>query len=109
MIAGWGFVMDLPAIASRRARPVSIALTTTAPLALALGGCAHHSSPSLPLFGAYFPAWLVSAVIGILGALAMRVVLVRVGIDDVLPVRLLVYVSLASAIAFAWALLVYGR
>ena len=80
-------------------------LAALAPLMLGVGGCA----PSLPLFGAYFPSWLLCAVIGISGALAIRVVLVRVGIDDALPLRLLAYVSLASAIACSVALLAYGQ
>jgi len=80
-------------------------LAALAPLTLGVGGCA----PSLPLFGAYFPSWLLCAVIGISAALAIRVVLVRVGIDDALPLRLLVYVSLASAIACSVALLAYGQ
>jgi hypothetical protein len=80
-------------------------LAAQAPLMLGVGGCA----PSFPLFGAYFPSWLLCAAIGISGALAIRVVLVRVGIDDRLPLRLLVYVSLASAIACSVALLAYGQ
>jgi hypothetical protein len=80
-------------------------LAALALLMLGVGGCA----PSLPLFGAYFPSWLLCAVIGISGALAIRVVLVRVGIDDGLPLRLLVYVNLASAIACSVALLAYGQ
>jgi hypothetical protein len=36
-------------------------------------------------------------------------VLVRVGLDDALPLRLLVYTSLASAIACSVALLAYGQ
>jgi YtcA family len=80
-------------------------LAAPAPLMLGVGGCA----PSLHLFGAYFPSWLLCAVIGISGALAIRVVLVRVGIDDALPLRMLVYVSLASAIACSVALLAYGQ
>ena len=80
-------------------------LAALALLMLGVGGCA----PSLPLFGAYFPSWLLCAVIGISGALAIRVVLVRVGIDDGLPLRLLVYVNLASAIACSVALLAFGQ
>ncbi len=82
---------------------------TIAPFMFAVGGCAQQSSPSLPLFGAYFPSWLLCAVVGIFGALAARVVFIRSGIDDALPWHLLVYVSLAAAIAFSLALLIYGR
>jgi YtcA-like protein len=107
LAARWanGSIGGILSIASRArvvpsARSLRI-LAALAPLMLGVGGCA----PSLPLFGAYFPSWLLCAVIGISGALAIRVVLVRVGIDDALPLRPLVYVSLASAIACSVALL----
>ena len=74
-----------------------------------LSGCDRPLSPSFPLFGAYFPAWLACATFGIVGALVVRVVFVRIGVDDVLPWRLLVYTCLGAGIAFALALLVYGR
>jgi uncharacterized membrane protein len=84
-------------------------LATVAPWTLILGGCTEHSNPSYPLFGAYFPSWLISAVLGILAALALRAVFVRVGVDDVLPWRLPIYASMAAAIACVWTLTVYGR
>ncbi|MCO5077518.1 MAG: hypothetical protein M9937_17775 [Chelatococcus sp.] len=46
---------------------------------------------------------------GILGAVILRVVFVQIGVDDVLPWRLLVYVCLALAIAFAFSRFVFGR
>ncbi len=77
--------------------------------ALALSGCGEAPpSPSMFFFGAYFPSWMLCVCIGIIGALIVRVVLVRVGIDDELPVRLLVYISFAAAIGFASALAIYG-
>jgi hypothetical protein len=77
--------------------------------AIVLAGCTTARAPSIPLFGAYFPAWLACTAIGILGSVAIRVVFVLVGIDDRLPVRLLVYVCLAAAIAFATSLTFFGR
>ncbi|MBS7698148.1 hypothetical protein KIO76_12870 [Chelatococcus sp. YT9] len=76
---------------------------------LPLAGCAPAAAPSIPLFGAYFPAWLACAVAGILGAVILRVVFIQIGVDDVLPWRLLVYVCLALAIAFAFSRFVFGR
>ncbi|RTL87928.1 hypothetical protein EJV44_23725 [Ancylobacter aquaticus] len=61
------------------------------------------------MFGAYFPAWLLCAVIGVLGAVLVRLVFIRAGIDDALPVRLPVYVCIAAGIGFAVALLGFGR
>ena len=87
------------------ARPVAL-LLALAPL---LSGCERPLSPSFPLFGAYFPAWLACAAFGIVAALLVRVVFIRAGVDDLLPWRLLVYTCLGAGIAFALALLVYGR
>jgi hypothetical protein len=66
-------------------------------------------SPALPLFGAYFPSWLICAVAGVVGAILIRLVFIRVGLEAVLPWRLLVYACLAATIAFALNLSVYGR
>jgi hypothetical protein len=88
----------------------SISCARAVPLAaIVMTGCAEVRAPSIPLFGAYFPAWLACVVVGILGAVLLRVVFVLVGIDDRLPLRLLVYVSLAAAIAFATSLTFFGR
>lgn len=77
--------------------------------ALLLAGCGRAPpSPSLFFFGAYFPSWLICVAGGIIGALVLRLVFIRTGIDDQLPVRLLVYVCLAAAVGFALALVIYG-
>ncbi len=79
------------------------------PFAASLAGCTPKASPSVPLLGAFFPSWLLCAVIGILGALLIRVIFVRAGVDDQLPWRSIVYVSIAASIGFGFSLLVYGR
>lgn len=78
-------------------------------LALGLGGCDAPASPSVPLFGTYFPSWLICAGIGVLGALLGRVIFIRLGIDDGLPLRLLVYVCLGLLVAFGASVAFYGR
>ncbi|WEK50043.1 MAG: YtcA family lipoprotein [Candidatus Kaistia colombiensis] len=80
-----------------------------APLAaVVLSGCVGTRAPSIPLFGAYFPAWLACVTVGILGAVVIRVAFVFIGLDDRLPLRLLVYVCLASGLSFATSLLFFG-
>lgn len=76
---------------------------------LGLAACGGPASPSVPLFGAYFPAWLVCAAIGVAGAVIGRVLFIRLGVDDGLPLRLLVYVCLGLLVALAAAVLIYGR
>lgn len=77
--------------------------------AAALGGCVPAGAPAIPFFGAYFPAWLLCAFIGIVGAVLVRVVLIRLGIDDVIPARLPVYLCVAAGIGFLVSILSFGR
>ena len=66
-------------------------------------------SPTLPLFGAYFPSWLACTGVGVLGAAVIRVVFIRLGVDEMLPWRLLVYTCVAAIIGLAVAFVVFGR
>ena len=60
-------------------------------------------SPSLDLFGSYFPAWMLCAVVGILTAVIIRQVLVVAGIGDYVIAPLLTYAGLAvSATLLVW-------
>lgn len=75
---------------------------------LALTGCSLHGAPSFPLVGAYFPAWMMCAIIGILAAVGFRVAFLALGIDTILRFRLFTYVSLGVLMALlVWAL-VFG-
>lgn len=76
---------------------------------LPLAGCDAAGAPSLSFFGAYFPSWLACAFIGILGAVLVRVVLIRLAVDDALPTRLVIYGCIAAAIGFLVSLLGFGR
>lgn len=78
-------------------------------LLFGLGGCARESAPSLPLMGSYFPAWLVCGLLGVVASVVARIVFIRLGIDELLPLRLLVYVCLALAVAFALSLTFFAR
>ncbi|MCX5495719.1 YtcA family lipoprotein [Kaistia dalseonensis] len=86
-----------------------LAVGLTTPFAVSLSGCTVPASPALPLFGAYFPSWLICASVGVIGAVIIRAVLIKLGIDEILTWRLLVYACLAAVIGFALALTVYGR
>lgn len=72
-------------------------------------GCARPVAPTLSVGGSYFPSWLMCGLAGIALAVMMRVVLVRMGIDELLPVRLLVYTCLALAFAFGLSLCLFSR
>jgi YtcA family len=60
-------------------------------------------SPTLDLFGSYFPAWMLCAVVGILAAVIIRQVLVVADIDEYVIAPLLTYAGLAvSATLLVW-------
>jgi len=62
-----------------------------------LEGCA--GAPSVSLFGAYFPLWLLSAVIGILGAVVSYRVFVKTGWAKTVPSQLLVNTAIGLMVA----------
>lgn len=67
------------------------------------------TAPAIPFLGAFFPSWLLSAFVGIAGAVVVRVIFVRIGLDDVLPARLIVYVAVAALIGFFVSGIAFGR
>ena len=78
------------------------ALLTTL-ISVALSGCAVRGAPSFALFGAFFPAWMFCALLGILAAAGSRAVFVASGIADVLPYQLFVCASIGVSLALlAW-------
>lgn len=81
----------------------------TLPMFFTLAGCSQGRAPSFLLFGSYFPSWLVGVAISIPLTLLVRWGLIRVGIDDVLPLRLLVYVCLGLIFTMMFAFLFSPR
>jgi hypothetical protein len=71
----------------------------------ALGGCSSHGAPTLSLFGAFFPAWMLCGLIGMLSAMGARGIFVATGLSDVLPFQLFVCASIGVCFALiAWSL-----
>lgn len=58
-------------------------------------------APSVPIFGSYFPVWIICAVLGVIVAVIGRQLFIALGLDEFLPVRLLVYLCLAIGSALA--------
>ena len=72
-------------------------------LPLILGGCSRGGAPSLVLFGAYFPDWMLCALLGIVVAIVARVAFVATGLSTVLPYQLFVCTAIGLIFAlFAW-------
>lgn len=76
---------------------------------ISLGGCATKVAPSYELFGAFFPAWMLCALVGIIGGIAARVVFIATGIDSILQFRLFVCLSAGLLVAALTWLFWFGR
>lgn len=103
--------MRWPALRIRAARAPQ-RLASLALVSVALGGCAGPTplgAPAIPLFDAFFPAWLLCAFGGVIGAVLVRVGFIAIGLDDILPVRLPVYVAVAVIIGLLISLFGFGR
>lgn len=71
-------------------------ISSLALLALSLTACTGTArAPSVPVFGSFFPAWIICAVAGVVLTLIVRAVLIRLRLDEHLPAPPLVYLCLA--------------
>jgi hypothetical protein len=72
-----------------------------------LCGCEHV--PSVNVLGAFFPSWMLCALVGIALTLVSRPLLVAVGLDSSIGPRGLVYPALALAFALVtWMIFFHG-
>ena len=60
----------------------------------AIDGWEVQGAPYFSVFGAFFPAWMFCALVGILAAIGVRLVFVASGLASLLPFQLLVCSSL---------------
>ena len=74
-------------------------LSATPVLSLLLSGCALRGAPSYEIFGAYFPLWLMSALIGFIGALIAHRIFVSTGLAQIVPFQLFVCMAIGVMIA----------
>ena len=94
--------------ASNKRRSISVALIMGCPQ-LFLTSCSWGGAPSFDLFGAFFPAWLLCGVVGIVGAVAARITFVTVGVANTLPYQLAVCTAIGATIALVFWLVGFGR
>ena len=66
-----------------------------------LSGCTVAGAPSFELFGAFFPAWMLCAAAGIVGAAAARVILTRPPLAGVIPYHFFVCTALGVLVALS--------
>jgi len=74
---------------------------------LVLTGCVQVGAPAFTLVGSFIPYWMVCAAIGLVVTIVLRIGLIKIGIDDVLPMRLLVYLCLMLTVSFISSLLFF--
>ena len=76
-------------------------------LTLACAACAR-GAPSLVLFGAYFPFWLLCMVIGVVAAIAASLLLARLGVLGRLPYPTVVCAALGVTAGILAGVLWFG-
>jgi YtcA family len=76
---------------------------------MTMGGCTSPGAPSLILFGAYFPGWILCAVAGIVAAIVARIVMVMSGLSNALPLQLFVCIAVGLLVAVAAWLFWFGQ
>lgn len=74
---------------------------------LTLSAC--NSSPSQNILGSYFPAWMLCALIGIIIAVIIYAFFSKIGINEFIPAKLLIYVALAFSLSFIAWLIWFGN
>jgi hypothetical protein len=75
----------------------------------AFAGCSSHAAPSIVLFGAFFPASMLCAIIGIFGAIGARGIFVASELERVLPFQLFVCSSVCFVVATLTWLIWFGQ
>jgi len=103
------YLAERPRFLSRRyaePRPINGYILT---LSLPLCGCSEAGAPSLDIFGAFFPAWLLCAVLGVFVAVTARIFFTDRNLTAVLPYQLFVCTSIGTICALLVWLICFGR
>jgi hypothetical protein len=99
-------MIDTRSATLRDAWPSLRRLWPLLPAAGAIAGCSASSAPAIILFGAYFPDWLVFAILAIVIAIAARIAFGLAGLAQSVPFSLFTYLAIgilvAGAIDFIW-------
>jgi hypothetical protein len=78
-------------------------------VAIALPVAACNYSPTMDLFGSYFPAWMLCAAAGIVATAIIRQILGVAGINDYVVAPLLTYAGLAVSVTLLAWLMWFGH
>ena len=70
---------------------------------ISLSGC--RGAPSINLMGSFFPGWMLCMALGLMGALLLRQVFIKIGVESHLGPRPVIYFCLWLLIALgSWLL-----
>ncbi len=78
-------------------------------LSLTLGGCRVSGAATFEVVGAFFPAWMFCAAIGIAAAGAARVIQVSSGRADLFAYPLLLSTAVGTIVGLLVWLVLFGR
>ena len=87
---------------------VALLMVVTTP-ALASNGFSVSGAPSFTLFGAFFPGWMFCALIGIIGAVVARAIMISSGLAKILPFQLFVCASIGLIFGLLVWLMWFGQ
>jgi len=90
-----------------RSHPSPAAATLLGLIFASLSGCMSAGAPDVELEGAYFPAWLLCAVVGIVGAALARVIFVVTHVAEQVPYQLAVCTAIGLIVAVGTWLLFF--
>ncbi|MEB7891803.1 YtcA family lipoprotein [Hafnia alvei] len=71
---------------------------------LSLTGCVQVGAPSFTLVGSFVPYWILCAALALILTIIVRVGFIKCGIDDLMPIRLVVYFCLMLTMTFVFSL-----
>ena len=71
--------------------------------------CIAGCSSSVEFGGAYFPAWLLSLLLGCATSAALRTVLVRKGIDSLITPHAIAWPSIIAALSASFWLVLFSQ
>jgi hypothetical protein len=71
--------------------------------------CIAGCSPYVEFGGAYFPAWLLSLLLGCAASAALRTVLVRKGIDSLITPHAIAWPSIITALSASFWLVLFSQ
>ncbi|MBY8978035.1 hypothetical protein KHP62_19650 [Rhodobacteraceae bacterium NNCM2] len=72
-------------------------------------GPASAAAPVVPIFGSYFPWWLLCLLLAVVATVVIRVIFIVIRLDDIMRWRAATYMSMAIGLTFVFSNYLFGR